>query len=333
MPVAGRIYEGDLTVPAGTPVAAPVSLAVPVDLGTLRRVTLEVPTGHAGLTGWMLLIAGTPVIPYAGNTWLVADGYTDSWELDQDINQGQVTVKGYNTDIYAHTFYARLLIDRYTPPPAVLITSTETGGPAADLAAIGQLSSVPVGADVLAAAATNEREQCTDVNGQVVDCASPDAVTGPVTFQQPPPVLPPPVQQIPSPPPLPPTPSPPPVPTTGPPPPPPLPPTPSPPPVPTPTPRPPTPPPTPQRITVPLILTPGPPPGQLFRHIATGRESLDAAARALKHTTGQVIYVTRHRAPITPAHLAAFDAYITRGTARLMPAGLVFWSADDPARP
>jgi hypothetical protein len=328
-----RIYEGDLTVPAGTPVAAPVSSVVPVVLGRLKRITLEVPRGHAGLTGWMLLIAGTPVIPYAGNTWLIADGYTDSWDLEQDINPGQVQVSGYNTDIYAHTFYARLLIQDLPPPPAISITSTETGQPVPDLAAIAQLSSAPVGPEVAQAAAEHQPQLCYDAAGVLVDCASPDAVVGPITYVPPPP----PAQGPPGPPPppeLPPVPQPPPLPgPAGPPPPPPLPGPPPPPPLPGPVPATKPPPPPPVRTPLPLIRPAPAAPTELHRHVASGVVSLDEAARLARHTTGQVIYVTRHRAPITPAHLAAFDAYISRGTARLMPRGLVYWTADNPAKP
>jgi hypothetical protein len=82
-----------------------------------------------------------------------------------------------------------------------------------------------------------------------------------------------------------------------------------------------------------MIPAPPPPATELHRHVASGTITLDEAARLAHHTTGQVIYVTRHRAPETPAHLAAFDAYISRGTARLMPRGLVYWTADNPAKP
>jgi hypothetical protein len=329
----GRVYEGDLTVPAGTPASAPVSSVVPVVLGVLKRITLEVPPGHAGLTGWMLVIAGTPVIPYGGNRWLVADGYTDSWELDQVVNPGQVMVMGYNTDIYQHTFYARVLLEDLAPPPAIAVTSTQLGQPPPDLAAIAQLSSAPVAPEVTAAAAAPYTPQCYDAAGQVVDCASPDAVAGPVTYQPPPPP-PEPAVQPPPPPVLPPEPTPPPVGgPPGPPPPPPTPGPPPPPPAPGPPPAPKPPPPPPVRQTVPAITPPAPAPSVLHRHVASGTISLDQAARAARHTTGQVIYVTRHRSPETPAHLAVFNRYIAGGTARLMPRGLIYWTADNPAAP
>lgn len=81
---------------------------------------------------------------------------------------------------------------------------------------------------------------------------------------------------------------------------------------------------------MPLILAPQP---VLTRHVATGDISLDEAARLAHQTTGQVIYVTRNKAPLTPAHLAAFDTYIRMGTARRMPAGLVYWTSHQPGTP
>ena len=328
-----RVYEGDLTVPAGTPATAPVSALVPLQLGVLRKITLEVPRGHSGLTGWQLVIAGTPVIPFAGNTWLIADNYTDSWELDEQVNPGQVQVMGYNNDIYAHTFYARFLLEDLAPPPAISITSTEQGGPAANLAAIGQLSNAPVGPEVAQAAAATYVLLCYDAAGNVVDCGSPDALVGPVTYQPPPTAEPPPPGQPPPLPPPPPVPGPPPAPPPPPAPgqPPPLPPppqAPGPPPVPG-QPRPPAPPPP------PLTKRGGsvPPAPVLNRHVATGLVSLSQAARTERHTVGQIIYVTRHKAPESVAHLAAFNAYVARGTNRLMPRGLVYWTSDTPGVP
>lgn len=102
-----RVIECDLTVAPGTIAAAPATAVFGNDTGTVSRVRLTVPDGHNGLTGWQLLLAGTPIIPYQGDTWLVANGEQFTWELDQAVNAGQLSVAGYNSGIYPHTFYAR----------------------------------------------------------------------------------------------------------------------------------------------------------------------------------------------------------------------------------
>lgn len=135
-----RVYEADLTIPAGTQPNAPVTSTVPLPLGTIVKVTLVVPPGPAGNTGWALLLSGTRIIPYAGASWIVADDYSDTWELDQDVNPGQVQVAGYNTDVFQHTVYLRILFSSSQPGVPVAASLASSGGPAPNLTGLGSQS-------------------------------------------------------------------------------------------------------------------------------------------------------------------------------------------------
>lgn len=149
-----RVYEGDLTVPAGTPAGNPVTLVVRMPAGTLRKVTLVVPSGHSGLTGFQLRWGGTPVVPYAGAGWIVADNYTDSWQLDQEQQPGSIALAGYNTDIWPHTFYCRMLWEPAAAPPAVTVVTAPGGLSAVTDALSGLAAAVqPPPAPALPAAA------------------------------------------------------------------------------------------------------------------------------------------------------------------------------------
>lgn len=141
--MAGRVYEADLTVPAATPAAAPVSMLWAFDQGTLVSVRIVVPSGHSGLTGIRVLWAGTPIIPFAGAGFIISDDDKMEWEINQEINAGSITVQGYNTDIYPHTFYLRgLLLGLGASQPASLVAVPAAAQPAdATLAAIAAISS------------------------------------------------------------------------------------------------------------------------------------------------------------------------------------------------
>lgn len=104
--------------------------------------------GHNGLTGWQLLLAGTPIVPYQGGTWLVANGEQFTWELDQAVNAGQLAVAAYNSGTYPHTFYARADWSAVSTaaPAAVLAVPATAAGDATD-AAVAGLDQIAAGTD------------------------------------------------------------------------------------------------------------------------------------------------------------------------------------------
>ena len=173
----GRVYEGVLTVPAGTPVSAPATFVIPMPSGHIDDVNLVVPAGHNGLTGFQLVLAGTPIIPYGGATFLVANDYDKSWPIDQDFNEGQVVMTGFNTDIFAHTFYCRVLWAA-TPPPPVAVSIGSPG--AATTAALTEVNQPPAetsaGGQLGQGAGLSSAGQCYDANFSPVDCTDPTAV-------------------------------------------------------------------------------------------------------------------------------------------------------------
>ena len=177
-----RVYEADLLVPAGTPQTAPATFVIPLPQGLVGRVTLTVPPGHAGNTGFQLLWAGVPIVPYGGAGWIVADDYTDSWELDQDVNPGQLVMAGYNADVFAHTFFLRILWSQGPVPLPISVSLAAPAGTGPDLSGLG--AAAPGASGGPGAAGTSSVTGagiCYDVNGAQVPCSSPGAVTGPVS--------------------------------------------------------------------------------------------------------------------------------------------------------
>lgn len=98
-----EVREFSVTVPAGTPKAAPqvTSLAMPPRL--VRRWTVRVPPGPRGEVGWALANGGTPIIPVTPTAWMVLDDQEVTWTLSGYVDSGTWAVRIYNTGSYSHT--------------------------------------------------------------------------------------------------------------------------------------------------------------------------------------------------------------------------------------
>ncbi len=109
---------GQVTTPVGTQIAAPITTTLPTVPGQLVSVHLTIPRGHAGLTGWRLLLAQQQIIPYsAASTWVLGDGH--DYVFDTDIEVGpNLQVVTYNIGNFPHTHYMRFKIARLAQPVA-----------------------------------------------------------------------------------------------------------------------------------------------------------------------------------------------------------------------
>ena len=126
--MAQEIRTAQATIPAGTPLAAPVTISIAFPSRIVRSVRWRVPHGPSGLMGWQLTSDGVPVIPVARGTWIIADGESDDWPLDGYPDAGNWQVTGYNTGAYNHTVYLTFLLDLITPavtPPQLIAAAAE----------------------------------------------------------------------------------------------------------------------------------------------------------------------------------------------------------------
>lgn len=122
--MANRIEGFDVSFPAGTQVATPVTINTPFPDGTVVRVDVQVPPGPSGLVGWAILHSQQQIIPRKTGQYIVADDSDFSWALE-DYPVGSLwAFRGYNTDIYVHTIHVQFLINELatpeTPPPVLV---------------------------------------------------------------------------------------------------------------------------------------------------------------------------------------------------------------------
>lgn len=97
------------TIPAGTPIAAPVLINMPIVVGTVDTIEIRIPPGPNGVMGFALAAAGQPIIPFNAAAWIIGNDDRLSWSLTDQIESGAWQLRGYNTGIYDHTVYVRFL--------------------------------------------------------------------------------------------------------------------------------------------------------------------------------------------------------------------------------
>lgn len=116
-----------VTIPAGTPLAAPVTRNVPFPARVVNAIHWKVPPGPSGLMGWRLAMSGGIAVIPTGGGWIITDGDSDTWNLTGQPDSGQWQVTGYNTDIYDHSVYLDFLLDMVgsgPQPPALIANAT-----------------------------------------------------------------------------------------------------------------------------------------------------------------------------------------------------------------
>jgi len=109
------LFAFDFTLPPNTEEESPQSLDLELEEGTVSKVQIIIPPGHAALAGLAIFADTEQVIPKSG--WL--RGNDDNLVFDCDIaipfdettSKYKLTAKGYNLDdTYQHTFYIRIWV-------------------------------------------------------------------------------------------------------------------------------------------------------------------------------------------------------------------------------
>lgn len=103
-----------LTIPANTPVTAPVSTNLAFNSMLVKTAHLTFPSGCAGLVGGRVYYLAAQLWPWNHPQWYVADGRTIDWNPAIWLDQAPftLTLVGYNTDeLYQHTLYMELDVD------------------------------------------------------------------------------------------------------------------------------------------------------------------------------------------------------------------------------
>ena len=103
--VEPRYYHQDLVVPANTPILTPATIDAPTPNVQLNTVNVRVPAGHAGLTGFQVVLSQQAVIPYGiPSEWFIVDNGEVVLQAGYNTDATLMFV-AYNLDVYPHTFH------------------------------------------------------------------------------------------------------------------------------------------------------------------------------------------------------------------------------------
>lgn len=111
-----EIREYVATIPAGTPIATPVTIDIEFPARSVQQIDVRVPPGPKGCMGFQLGTGGMPVIPANLGQWIVADDEVFHWPLEGYWDSGSWDVFGYNTGTFPHSIYLTFQLNPITQP-------------------------------------------------------------------------------------------------------------------------------------------------------------------------------------------------------------------------
>lgn len=103
--MASEIRSFEVTIPAGTAVATPLTVAIPFPPRIVEQIDILVPPGPRGVMGFAVGSSGVSVLPINQGAWIIADDTFIRWPLVNQIDSGGWEVTGYNIGQYDHTIY------------------------------------------------------------------------------------------------------------------------------------------------------------------------------------------------------------------------------------
>lgn len=122
-------YRGSLTIPANTPVSAPVEQEMILGPGVMSRVRIAIPAGHHGLAHLRIYRWGHQLYPTTPDADYAGDDEVIEIEDNMPGDEPPYTLRlwGYNTSTqYDHTFEVSITLQSATGAGGV-------GGPLARL--------------------------------------------------------------------------------------------------------------------------------------------------------------------------------------------------------
>lgn len=148
--MATELRAFTVTIPAGTPITAPVTIDVSFTPMVTERIEWRQPRGANGLMGWRITSGGAQVIPKNLGAFIVTDGEQATWQLDSLHDSGKWEVTGYNTGANPHILNVRFHV---RPIPEGLagpypLSWLSASPPGRILAEIGAMAEAPAAVEV-----------------------------------------------------------------------------------------------------------------------------------------------------------------------------------------
>jgi hypothetical protein len=108
--VLTRIYQIEVTVPAGTLSSAPQVTPWFTEDAIIGDIELLIPSGPNGSTGIRVMKGDVQLIPWGEPGWLIGNDYNRSFPIGGYLPTSDVSIQTYNDGQYDHTFYLRMSV-------------------------------------------------------------------------------------------------------------------------------------------------------------------------------------------------------------------------------
>jgi hypothetical protein len=117
--MAAEVRHYTAAIPAGTAIAHPVTVPIVFPPRIVNSIDWRVAPGSQGVMGWQLAMGGVLVLPTSSDQWVIADGTSGTFTLDNYPDSGAWQVIGYNTGSYPHSVFLTFHLDLPSRPAAV----------------------------------------------------------------------------------------------------------------------------------------------------------------------------------------------------------------------
>jgi hypothetical protein len=120
------VYPFDVTIPAGTAKAAPVSIPTQFEPNVVERIDWTFPDGCAGMVGIAIGARAVPVIPPTEGQFFIRSGSSGGYDTEGMHTTGDWSVIGYNTGQFPHTIHVNFTVHRLqvdVKPPVLIVES------------------------------------------------------------------------------------------------------------------------------------------------------------------------------------------------------------------
>ena len=100
--MADRLEWFDVTIPAGTPIATPVTIPMVFNDGEVIEIDVKVLDGPCGSVGFHINAGGSQYVPRTAGSFIRPNDDYFTWRIANAINSGSWGLTGYNLDNWDH---------------------------------------------------------------------------------------------------------------------------------------------------------------------------------------------------------------------------------------
>lgn len=129
--MATEFRSYDVTTPAGTAQASPLTTAMTFPVRKIDSIEIRVPPGPRGELGFRIATKGVQVWPITPGAWIATDDEVVTIPVDDAPTSGDWELTTYNTGIYPHTVTVRFFVDPVGAPsstPTPTIPASQLSG-------------------------------------------------------------------------------------------------------------------------------------------------------------------------------------------------------------